>query len=115
MTGPQDVNLSRRLHEEQISMKRGLYGTIHFAQIVCLLIASASHAVADGKEHAIGADDVIEITVLNHPDLNKILTVLSDGTVTYPWVGKMQVSGRTPSQVSDQIRTELEKTKNNVV
>jgi polysaccharide export outer membrane protein len=81
----------------------------------CLLSIVVHAARADNKERTIGPDDVIEITLLNHPDLNKTLTVLPDGSVTYPWVGKMRVAGRTPSQVSEQIRTELEKTKNNVV
>jgi polysaccharide export outer membrane protein len=64
--------------------------------------------------YLLGPDDVLEISVLNHEGLNKTLSVLSDGTITYPWVGQMKASGKTPKQLADEIRAELEKTRNNV-
>ncbi len=63
----------------------------------------------------LGADDVIEISVMNHPDLNRVATILGDGTILVPEVGEIVAAGKTPLELAAQIRTALEKTRNNVI
>ncbi len=62
----------------------------------------------------LGPDDVVEITVRNHSDLDHTLTVLPDGKITFPTLGEMQAAGKTPRALAADIQTELEKTLNNV-
>lgn len=65
-------------------------------------------------QFVLGADDVIEITVRNHSELDHVLTVLPDGKLTFPTVGEMQAAGKTPRALAMEIQAELEKTLNNV-
>lgn len=55
------------------------------------------------KEHSykIGAEDLIEISVFNVPELNKVIRVAQDGTINLALIGKIQVA--------DLTRFELEK------
>ena len=62
----------------------------------------------------LGPDDVVEITVRNHSELDHVLTVLPDGKITFPTVGEMQAAGKTPRALAADIQAELEKTLNNV-
>jgi protein involved in polysaccharide export with SLBB domain len=73
------------------------------------------HAAAAGADpYVLGPNDVIEITDVNHEDMNMTLTVLSDGTVTYPWAGRLRADGKTPAELAAEIQAVLEKTRNNV-
>jgi polysaccharide export outer membrane protein len=72
--------------------------------------AVVSSAIA---EFTLGADDVIEVSVENHADLNRTMTVLSDGTVTVPPIGKLKAVGKTPAALASEIETGLERTYNN--
>src|SRR5579871_5439463 len=76
-----------------------------------LLLPSASLAQS---EYTLGPDDVIEITVRNHDDLNKTLTILPNGKITYVGVGELTAAGRTPRDVAAVIEAELTKTYNNL-
>jgi polysaccharide biosynthesis/export protein len=55
--------------------------------------------------YSIGPGDVLEITVWKNTDLTRRLTVLPDGTVSFPLVGDLDIAGKTVAQV----RNELEK------
>ena len=56
----------------------------------------------------IGARDVLDIRVFQDPSLNNRLTVMDDGRITFPLIGKVEVAGLTPSQVEQRIKTALE-------
>lgn len=84
--------------------------------LACLaLLAPIAHA--DDKasgDYVMGPDDVIEITVPSHPGLDKTLTILPDGKVTYIEIGEVQAAGKTTRQLAEEIKAALEKTRNNV-
>jgi polysaccharide export outer membrane protein len=72
-------------------------------------------AVADPPTgYVIGEDDVLEVSVANHEDLNRTLTVLQDGKITFPEVGEVDAAGKTPKQVAAIIKAGLDKTRNKV-
>jgi len=57
--------------------------------------------------YLIGVEDVLEVSVWMHPELEKVLTVRSDGKITFPPVGEIEVSGLQPKEVADIISVGL--------
>lgn len=68
--------------------------------------------------YEIGAGDVLYITVWDHPELTVPAgpqqqlnaagrPVQSDGSLFYPYVGKMSAAGRTPSQLREELTSKL--------
>lgn len=62
----------------------------------------------------LGPEDVIEVTVRDHSELDHTLTVLPDGKIVYPTVGELQAAGKTPRALAAEIQKELETTLNNI-
>lgn len=70
-------------------------------------------------EYYIDKGDILQITVYDHPELTNPsgsnnsnvessgITVENDGTIYYPYIGKVQVAGRTVDQVRDAIAQPL--------
>jgi polysaccharide export outer membrane protein len=61
----------------------------------------------------IGPRDVIEVKVFQDPNLYTKGTVTDDGRITMPLIGKVDVSGLTPSEVEARIKGLLERYINN--
>jgi polysaccharide export outer membrane protein len=76
-----------------------------------LLVATAADPV---HEYVIGPDDVLDIIVTNHEELNKTVTVLEDGTITLDEVGTITASGKSPRELAALIKTSLSKTRKKV-
>jgi len=62
-----------------------------------------------GLEYRIGPEDVLHISVWKEEDLDRKVLVRPDGGVSFPLVGDIQVSGRTPLEVQDEIRSRLQR------
>lgn len=79
---------------------------------------AATLADGGGWDYRIGAGDILDIVVWDHPDLTMPagdrrtpkesgLRVQSDGRFFYPHVGQMQARGRTPEQVRAELTQKL--------
>ena len=64
---------------------------------------------ARGLEYRIGPEDVLHISVWKEKDLDRKVLVRPDGGISFPLVGDIQVSGRTPLEVQDEIRSRLQR------
>ena len=83
------------------------------ALLLCFALPCLAQTTT-GTEYLLGADDIVEINVRNHSELNKTLTILSDGTIAFGEVGEFKARGKTPRALAQEIQTELEKTRNKV-
>lgn len=63
--------------------------------------------VAVSPNYIIGADDSLQITVFQEPNLSETLPVRPDGKVTLPLVGDITAAGITPMQLAADITTRL--------
>src|ERR1700733_7584262 len=55
----------------------------------------------------VGPGDVFEVSVLGEKDLPKEFRIQPDGTVDFPYVDRLQVSGLEPQQIEDLIKSQL--------
>ena len=62
---------------------------------------------ASKDDYLIGAGDLIEISVWNHPELTKSMKVRPDGWVSFPLAGELLASNVKPAVLADQIRRNL--------
>lgn len=77
-----------------------------------LIVGSASLVHAQqlgGVAYQIGPEDVLHISVWKEPELDREVLVRPDGGVSFPLVGDIQVSGRTPLEVQNEIKARLDR------
>jgi polysaccharide export outer membrane protein len=83
------------------------------SSVVLALAASLATAVLAAQQpptaatYRIGAADVLQIKVFDEPGLSNKFTVDSDGTITYPFLGRVEVRGKTLREVEDVLTTRL--------
>ena len=59
----------------------------------------ASRNEAAEGDHKIAPLDVITIDVVGEKDLSKELRVSTSGTITFPFLGSIEVKGKTPAEI----------------
>lgn len=84
--------------------------TLILSTFSMLTLSSAVNAQGtNGLEYRIGPEDVLHISVWKEEDLDRKVLVRPDGGVSFPLAGDIQVSGRTPIEVQDEIRSRLQR------
>jgi len=80
-----------------------------FVTIVAVLssVSAVSAQPTSGLEYRIGPEDVLHISVWKEEDLDRKVLVRPDGGISFPLAGDIQVSGRTPIEVQDEIKSRL--------
>ncbi|HEX3698263.1 MAG TPA: polysaccharide biosynthesis/export family protein [Polyangia bacterium] len=98
-------------------MKR--FATAHFAYFLSFIFVASCAAekpfvwaanlpaVASSGEGIIHPRDVIVISVLNQTALSGEFVVRDDGGILLPTVGGVEVAGRSPQQVTEELRARL--------
>lgn len=59
--------------------------------------------VFSSETYKVGVNDILEIRVLDHPELTIPTTVSADGSITYPYLGSINVKGKTLIEIKDEI------------
>jgi polysaccharide export outer membrane protein len=86
-----------------------------FISLIAILLLTVGRVpVHAAAPYTLSPEDVIDVAVLNHEDLDRTLTVLPDGSITYLWAGKFMAAGSSPDDLGARIRKSLEKRYNNV-
>lgn len=62
------------------------------------------------QDYLLDSEDVLQITVLDHPELSlDTVTVMEDGSLLYPLMGRLVVRGLTAQQVQQKVADGLKK------
>lgn len=76
--------------------------------VAAWLAAAAVLAQAPPQtDYVIGAQDVVTVTVYDHADLTGSFTVESDGSLTYPLIGRIKAAGLTLREFENALKTAL--------
>jgi polysaccharide export outer membrane protein len=59
------------------------------------------------EDNALGPNDIFAIRVFGETDLSQDYRVAADGTIDYPYIGRVRIQGLDPPQVADLIRAQL--------
>lgn len=77
-----------------------------FPLAVALLVCGTGAALAD-EEYVLGPEDVISITVWEHPELSRTLGVRANGMVTIPPLGDIPAAGKATSVLARDLEREF--------
>lgn len=69
----------------------------------------AQKTAAQDPNYVIGAQDVLDISVWKETELTRTVPVRPDGKISLPLLNDVQAAGLTPTQLADEITTELKK------
>jgi len=67
----------------------------------------AARSTSAAADYVVGAQDVLTITCYDQADLSGKFTVETDGTFSYPLIGRVKVGGLTLRQVETEVKTRL--------
>src|SRR5215469_13091263 len=70
---------------------------------------SASASTVAPSEYVIGPGDTLNIFVWRNPDLSTKVPVRPDGRISIPLIDDIDCTGRTPTQLADDIQQRLKK------
>lgn len=80
---------------------------ILYLVVVCVVMAWASTTSAQSTEYIIGAGDLLTISVWRHPELDRAVTVRTNGLITFPPVGEIMAQGLTPTALGRELTQRL--------
>ncbi len=99
MNGDQDIAIHNRPGNPQVMVRSAI-------SLLLLFTCSISPASADEPYH-LNPGDTLAISVWNEEALQQEVLVLPDGTISFPLVGIISVSGKTAGQVQEELRNKL--------
>ncbi|HTO90215.1 MAG TPA: polysaccharide biosynthesis/export family protein [Candidatus Sulfotelmatobacter sp.] len=62
---------------------------------------------ARAEEYILGPEDVVQVSVWLHPELDKTLPVGADGNITFAPIGQVKAGGLTAKQLGDRLADRL--------
>ena len=75
--------------------------------LAVFFVAAVSMTIANAAGRWVAASDVIQIHVLNQPDLDTQVRVAPDGTISVSFVGRFRAAGLTEDVIAARIRKAL--------
>ena len=76
-------------------------------RIVIGMVLIVVSVTASGAPYTLNPGDVLSISVWNEEALQQEVMVLPDGTISFPLVGIIKVSSKTPAQVQELVKKKL--------
>jgi polysaccharide export outer membrane protein len=75
--------------------------------LAVFFIAVVAMTSANAAGRRVAPSDVLQIRVLNQPDLDTQVRVAPDGTISFPYVGRFRAAGLTEDAVAARINAGL--------
>ena len=75
--------------------------------LLLLALVFSPQAPLKSPGYTVGPHDRLSINVVDEPTLTKVVTVASDGTFDYPFIGLVSAAGRTLRAIQEDITTRL--------
>jgi len=75
--------------------------------LVCSVLVWSGVAKTQTTDYIIGAGDLLTISVWRHPELDRPVTVRSNGLITFPPVGEIMAEGLTPISLGRELTQRL--------
>ena len=72
-----------------------------------LILASVASSPALAGGRVLVPSDAVSIRVLGQPDLDTTTRVAPDGTIGFPYVGRIRAAGRTEDEVASAVEKRL--------
>lgn len=79
------------------------------ASVFTAILALAQSAAAQGRttDYTVGPHDVLQITTLDEPSLTNRFRVDADGSISFPYLGRVVVGGLTTTAIEARLKEEL--------
>jgi polysaccharide export outer membrane protein len=89
------------------------FGAILLLCAICLGEALSAqeqpHSTTEAvSTYRIGTGDVLQISILGHPELSRVIPVKPDGNISFPLLNDVKVSGLSVMDVAKLLRDKLE-------
>ena len=76
-------------------MLKILFGLLIVVQSGTAAAQQAASIAARSHDYVVGTQDVLKVTVFDEPQLSGTFRIDTDGTFTYPFIGRIKASGET--------------------
>jgi len=93
--------------DPSLRLRRVITTTVLMVVSVCALAAQEAGGQATTFDYVVGPLDVLMITSYDQADLSGKFSVESDGTFTFPLIGRFRAGGLTLRQVEDALKQRL--------
>ncbi len=77
------------------------------AVLIACAIVGSGHVLAQSTDYVVGSQDVLTITLWDQPDLSGKFGVDSDGTFSFPLIGRVKAGGLTLQEVEKELKKRL--------
>ena len=75
--------------------------------VVMLLLCASGASARQSTDYVLGPQDVVTVTVFDHPNLSGKFNIEADGTFTFPLIGRVKAAGLTPRALDEALRGKL--------
>jgi protein involved in polysaccharide export with SLBB domain len=72
-----------------------------------LLFAATGASAAGSSGRVLTASDVVAIRLIDHPELDTTTRIEPDGTINFPYVGRIRAAGRTEDDLARIVERRL--------
>jgi protein involved in polysaccharide export with SLBB domain len=75
--------------------------------IIALLFAAAGSSAAGSGGRVLTTSDVVAIRIVDHPELDTTTRIGPDGTINFPYIGRIKAAGRTEDDLGRAVGRRL--------
>jgi polysaccharide export outer membrane protein len=77
--------------------------------VIMSLLSPLICSLAYASEYPLATNDLLEVKILNQKDMDTKQTIAPDGTISLPFLGRVQAQGKTLNEFQTYLTTELTK------